>query len=102
MEENQVEKLAIDLAEVHGVTADEAKSAINNVFNAFKNITVAVAEAFGVVVSAVTEVWELIEECIRNRKENETASGWDIDWDTRKKSLVISNRPRYMVRKIIR
>lgn len=101
MEEIEVEKLVINLTKTNEVTPDDARAAINNIIKVFENVAIAFVEAIEIVITTVAIAWEKVKEYIRNRKKNEGVWSWNIDWDTRKKSLVISNRPKFMVRKII-
>lgn len=65
------------------------------------------AEAFLPLVKEVSRVWSDVKELIKsilNRKEenqHDDQQNWLIDWDTRKESQVILNKPKFIVRKII-
>lgn len=108
MVDNQemLKKIKADFAARCGISEDEASEKIDNTIGV---VVTSVAEAFKVIADAIKVVAGLVKEVVmrvmerlKNREENESSWGWNVDWDTRRKSLVISNRPRFMVRKIIR
>lgn len=95
MEKNKLDELAVDLAEKYGVPIEDTQRIINNVI-------VVVSD----VVSAIKNLWEIIKEAadqlLVHEEEWDSKEKWSIVWDTRKKSQVMLNKPKFRVRKVIR
>ena len=106
MEINQerLDEIKAELAERHQISIEEVSRMIDNVMVVFTGV----AEWLGPFVERLTQMWNSIKDvALENYEkslwnmENEAMQGWNVNWDTRRCSQVISNRPRYMVRKII-
>lgn len=104
MDEKEIEELAKEMAEVHGISLDSATSMIVFTVRMVSDVSKAIIEIVKLLSDSVGTLWEEIQDCIE-RLESEyficERQVWLMDWDTRKKSQVISNKPRFMVRKII-
>lgn len=107
MEINQerLDELKAELAQRHQMSIDEVSRMIDDVVVGVTGM----AEWLGPFVEQLTQMWNSIKEvALENyeksfwNSENEAMHGWDLDWDTRKRSQVMSNKPKFMVRKIIR
>lgn len=107
MEINQerLDELKAELAQRHQMSIDEVSRMIDDVVVGVTGM----AEWLGPFVEQLTQMWNSIKEvALENyeksfwNSENEAIHGWDLDWDTRKRSQVMSNKPKFMVRKIIR
>ena len=86
---DMLEKIKEDFAIKNGISVDEASLVIDN---AIKGLRISLVKAIEVIADA----WKAIR-----RIAEWLCGGWDVNWDTRRGSLVISNRPRFVVRKII-
>lgn len=111
MENNQVrlDELKAELAYRHQLSNEEVSRIIDNVIIGFTGMTEQLkplaeemARRWGSLKEAFQEAFQ--ENCEKTlwNTENEAMHGWDLDWDTRKRCQVILNKPKFMVRKIIR
>lgn len=107
MEINQerLDEIKAELAERHQLSSEEVSRVINGVVIGIS----AMAEALKPFVDEMNRMWNSIKEIAQENYEktlwntgNEAMHGWNLDWDTRKRSQVLSNKPQHMVRKIIR
>ena len=100
----KLETIAEKYVERQGGSKGEAIS----VLDALTIVTKSFLEAFRPLAKEATKAWSDVKDLIRSildRKDKNSyddQENWIISWDTRKQSLVISNRPQHIVRKIIR
>lgn len=99
----KIEEVADEIVAFQGIPKDEAVQLVGSVVFAFESL----AELLNPVIKKMMQVWSAIREkiqelydCTRNRPFDKKIKQ-PIIWDTRRKSQVILNKPRYMVRKII-
>ena len=97
MENQRLYELAVKLSERSAMSLEECVWRIQNLVRVIENVRDAIKQIEGEVI----RVWNEIKESIKLCEENEAIHGWYIDWDTRKKSQVMNNRPSFAVRKII-
>ncbi|MEK5038992.1 hypothetical protein [Sporosarcina sp. FSL K6-3457] len=107
MEINQVrlDEIKAELAERHQLSIEEVSRMIDNVIIGVTGMV----EWLVPFVERLTKLWNQTKDvAIENYEKslwntgNEAICGWDLKWDTRKRSQVMSNKPKFMVRKIIR
>ena len=107
MEINQerLDELKAELAYRHQLSIEEVSRIIDNVIIVFAGMT----EQLNPIAEGLTRLWNSIKEIALENYEktlwdtgNEAMHGWDLVWDTRKLSQVMSNKPKFIVRKIIR
>lgn len=107
MEINQerLSEIKTELAERHQISNEEASRIIDGLIVGFAGMAVQLK----FFVEGLSQLWNSIKEVtLENYEktlwntENEAMHGWNLDWDTRKCSQVISNKPKFMVRKVIR
>lgn len=73
---------------------------------AIAQLSLSIEESLSKIVKEIREIREISEEikersgCIEEVYYEQKTS-WPIVWDTRRESQVMSNKPRYFVRKII-
>ncbi|QNK86444.1 hypothetical protein H7992_14370 [Sporosarcina sp. resist] len=103
--QERLDEIKAELAERHQLTYEEVSRMIDNVIIGFKGM----AEQLNPIVEGLSRLWNSIKEvALENYEkalwnmENEAMFGWNLDWDTRKRSQVMSNKPKFIVRKIIR
>lgn len=81
--------------------------------NAFSEVAETLREAFSVLYESTKPIRERIEKLLRELAAIEESrndidrtehlrSSWTIETDTRKPSQVILNKPKFMVRRVIR
>ena len=107
MEINQerLDEIKAELAERHQLSNEEVSRIIDNVMIR----VIGVGEWLQPFAEEMARIWGSLKETFQENyekafwnTEKEAMHGWDLDWDTRKHSQVISNKPKFMVRKIIR
>lgn len=97
MEEKNLEELTKKIAEQYGVSLAEAASFVSVAMK----VTKAVAEIWKIVHEVVSRVLEKLKN-LKYEENFDIRQTWSIVWDTRKKSQVILNKPKFAVRKIIK
>lgn len=104
MGEKEIEELAKEMAEKQGVTQADAASGIRVAMQVFGDIRYALVAIARTLSSVFAQVGESVEEYVKQLEEagHSNRQAWPIVWDTRKKNQVLSNKPQFMVRKIIR
>lgn len=98
MENQRLYELAVSLSERTDESLESCIRIIQNLVQNFQSVMDALKEMF----EETTRIWKVIKDTINPIEENESKKGWFLDWDMRKKSQVINNRPSFLVRKIIR
>ncbi|WP_421100968.1 hypothetical protein ACOKXV_11400 [Sporosarcina psychrophila] len=107
MEINQerLDEITAELAERHQMPIEEVSRMIDVVIVGVTGTS----EWLKPFVEGLSQLWKSMQEIILENHEkalwnteNEAMHGWNLDWDTRKRSQVVSNKPKFMVRKIIR
>ena len=107
MEINQerLDEIKAELAERHQMPIEEISRMIDGLTVVFTGM----AEGLKPIVEGLSQLWNSMKEIILENHEkalwnteSEAMHGWNLDWDTRKRSQVLSNKPKFMVRKIFR
>ncbi|MET3659639.1 hypothetical protein [Sporosarcina psychrophila] len=107
MEINQerLDEIKAELAERHQMPIEE----ISRMIDGLKAVFTGVAEGLKPIVEGLSQLWNSMKETILENHEkalwnteNEAKHGWSLNWDTRKCSQVMLNKPQHLVRKIIR
>lgn len=102
MENQRLYELAVSLSER---TDESLESCVQSIQNVIQNSAILIqnaVDALKEIIEGIAHCWQVIKDTINLFEENEAKRGWFLDWDMRKKSQVINNRPSYLVRKIIR
>lgn len=96
MDEKALDEFCEKHALIIGCDVDELKYLIKNI------------QAFADSLrESIINVWSSIKESVNkwmggmNKTIERDESCWKVDWDTRKKSQVLVNKPRFIIRKII-
>lgn len=107
MEINQerLDEIKVVFAERHQISTEEASRIVDNGMTG----VIRVGEWVKPFAEEIARIWRSLKEIFQENYEkaswksvNESMWGWNINWDTRKRSQVMSNNPKFMVRKIIR
>lgn len=98
-----LEALSLEMAEKHGVTQADAAWTISTAMTVFEDIKDALVAIAQTLSGVVSQVWGSVRECVEKNEPERSSNRqvWPIVWDTRKKSQVLSNKPRFLIRKII-
>ena len=103
MDEKKLEELSLKMAETHGVTQADAASMIKSAMRSFGDIRDAIIAIGQALSSVMATNWEPLRDYNeRTEERHSNRRAWLTIRDTRKQSQVTSNKPRFMVRKIIR
>lgn len=97
MENQRLDEIVVQLAERTGSSIEDCAIMIHNIIAVGESIEIAIKQIADVAI----QVWDTIKESFAQCQENEAIHGWHIDWDTRKKSQMVNNRPSFAVRKFI-
>lgn len=102
--QERLDEIKAELAERHQVSEEEVSRIIDNVIIGFTGM----AEWLEPFVEGMARIWGSLKEAFQDNcekalwnTENEAIHGWDLVWDSRKFSQVMSNKPKFMIRKII-
>ncbi len=101
--QGRLEEFNANFADQHGISEEEAEWMIDH---AVIGIT-AMMECLKPIVDAAMQMWKTIKDVALEVYEHyeklsqKQKVTWPIVWDTRKRSQVMSNKPKFMVRKII-
>lgn len=107
MEINQerLDEIKAELAERHQMPIEEVSRMIDGVIIGVTGMAVWLKP----FVEGLSRLWNSIKEVALENYEktlwntgNEAMHGWNLNWDNRKRSQVLLNKPKFMVRKIIR
>ncbi|MBS4172107.1 hypothetical protein [Bacillus sp. FJAT-49736] len=94
----KVLELAEKLANVYPVSVEEAMYYIEKAIIGNGNLYEGIKKVWNEIAQAFKEIARfLLDDCKYEDKKK-----WSINWDTRKKSQVILNKPKFFMRKVIR
>ncbi|AMQ06749.1 hypothetical protein H7992_13575 [Sporosarcina sp. resist] len=103
--QERLDEIKAELAERHQMPIEEVSRMIDGVIVGVTGMS----EWLKPFVEGLSQLGNSMKEIILENHEkalwnteNEAMHGWDLDWDTSKRSQVLSNKPKFMVRKIIR
>lgn len=97
MEVKNLEELAKKIAEQQGVSLAEAASIVSYAVK----VAGSVVELWQIAYEVVSLIWSKLKN-LKFNHDFDVRKTWLIDWDTRRKSQVTLNKPKFVVLKIIK
>jgi len=102
LDRNKLEELSLEISNTHGISQEQAASVISLAMKMHECIKESFETILRSIKNFIVQHWVSLKETIARLEERRShREEWTIIWDTRKNSQVTSNKPKFMIRKII-
>lgn len=95
--DKRIIELAMNLAKAYPISLEEAMYHIENVLTSFRDVVKEIKEIWDKLVQSVKQLSCSVMDDIEYQEKHK----WLMVWDTRRKSQVLLNKPKYLIRKVI-